>query len=75
MKGAKVGDNILVKATTDRVGKNLAFLSVQIVNKDTGDVLAQGNTHKMCDKIKLNQPLTFELTNAILGTHTKYIPQ
>lgn len=42
LKGAKVGDNILVKATTEKVGKNLAFLNVQVVNKESGSVLAQG---------------------------------
>lgn len=54
LKGAKLGDNILVKATTEKVGRNLAFLNVQIVNKESGAVLAQGiyvaffneNSHK-----------------------------
>jgi hypothetical protein len=42
LKAAKIGDNILVKAATDKVGKNLAFLNVQIVNKQSGAILAQG---------------------------------
>jgi acyl-CoA thioesterase FadM len=43
LKAAKIGDNILVKAVTDRVGKNLAFLNVQIVNKQSGAILVQGS--------------------------------
>ena len=52
MKGAKVGDNILVKATTEKVGKNLAFLNVQIVNKESGAVLAQGTCHYVFTRIQ-----------------------
>ncbi|XP_046448270.1 acyl-coenzyme A thioesterase 13-like [Daphnia pulex] len=46
LKAAKIGDNILVKAATDKVGKNLAFLNVQIVNKQSGAILAQGSHTK-----------------------------
>jgi len=43
LKGAQIGEEILVKAHTDRLTKKLAFLSVQIINKETGDLVAQGN--------------------------------
>jgi len=43
LKGAQIGEEILVKAHTDRVAKKLAFLSVQIINKETGDLIALGN--------------------------------
>lgn len=43
MKGARIGDTVLVKAATDKVGKSLAFLNVQIVNKENGSVLVQGS--------------------------------
>ena len=42
LKAASTGDNILVTATTDKVGKNLAFLSVRIAHKETGAILVQG---------------------------------
>nr|CAH7744352.1 unnamed protein product [Callosobruchus chinensis] len=44
MKGAVVGDTIEIDARTKRVGKTLAFLEVDIRNKDTGDLLVKG-TH------------------------------
>ncbi|VEN60186.1 unnamed protein product [Callosobruchus maculatus] len=44
LKGAVVGDTIEIDARTTRVGKTLAFLEVDIRNKDTGDLLVKG-TH------------------------------
>jgi len=46
LKGAQIGEEILVKAHTDRVAKKLAFLSVQIINKETGDLIALGSHTK-----------------------------
>lgn len=39
MKGAKVGDEVVVEAKTIKAGKNLGFLEVEIKNKNTGDLL------------------------------------
>ncbi|CAH1996372.1 unnamed protein product [Acanthoscelides obtectus] len=42
MKGAVVGDTIKIDARTLRVGKTLAFLEVDITNRETGDLLVKG---------------------------------
>jgi acyl-coenzyme A thioesterase 13 len=44
MKAVAVGEEILIKCTTDKVGKRLAFLSVDITNHKTGDLIVKG-TH------------------------------
>ena len=44
MKGAKIGDSVLIEAKTVKAGKKIAFLEVDIKNKETGEVLVQG-TH------------------------------
>lgn len=41
MKAANLGDEILIDAKTMRAGKNLAYLRVEVKNKQTGDLLAQ----------------------------------
>lgn len=46
MRGAKVGDEIVIDANTQKVGKNLAFLEVSITNKHTGDLLVKGSHTK-----------------------------
>jgi acyl-coenzyme A thioesterase 13 len=46
LKAAKVGQNVLVKAAADKIGKNVAFLSVKIVDKGSGDVLVEGKHTK-----------------------------
>ena len=46
MKAAKVGDEVQVEAVADKIGKNLAFLSVKITLKETGEVLAEGKHTK-----------------------------
>ncbi len=43
MKAAQVGHEILIKASTDKVGSKIAFLSVDILNKSTKEVLARGS--------------------------------
>ena len=44
LKAGKIGDEIVIEASTSKVGKTLAFLTVDIRNKATGDLIAQG-TH------------------------------
>jgi len=44
MRAAKVGDEILIDARTEKLGKSLAFLSVSIKNKEDNKLLATG-TH------------------------------
>ncbi|XP_067677915.1 acyl-coenzyme A thioesterase 13-like [Haliotis asinina] len=42
LKAAPTGEPILIDARTLRVGKTLAFLTVDILKKDCGTLLAQG---------------------------------
>lgn len=42
MKAAKLGEEIVIDAKTMKAGKNLAYLKVEIKNKETGDLLVQG---------------------------------
>ncbi|CAH1381212.1 unnamed protein product [Tenebrio molitor] len=42
LKGAKVGDEILIDANVVKTGKSLAFLEVEIRNKISGDILVKG---------------------------------
>jgi len=44
MRAAKVGAEILIDARTEKLGKSLAFLSVDIKNKEDSKVIATG-TH------------------------------
>jgi len=44
MRPAKVGDEILIDARTEKLGKSLAFLSVDIKNKNDSKLIATG-TH------------------------------
>lgn len=44
LKGAKIGDEIQIIADTIKVGKTLAFLAVQIKEKNSGSLLVKG-TH------------------------------
>ncbi|XP_022919659.2 acyl-coenzyme A thioesterase 13-like [Onthophagus taurus] len=46
LKGAKVGDTILIDSKTLKVGKNLAFLSVEIKDKPSGTLLVKGSHTK-----------------------------
>lgn len=46
MKAAKTGEEILINAETLRVGKTMAFLDVDIINKETGDLVAKGSHTK-----------------------------
>lgn len=46
MKAAKIGDDVVIDANTLKVGKKLAFLTVDIKAKSTGDLLAQGKHTK-----------------------------
>lgn len=44
LKAAKTGEEILINAETLKVGKTLAFLTVDVTNKESGELIAQG-TH------------------------------
>jgi len=44
MRAAKVGDELLIDARTEKLGKSLSFLSVDIRNKDDNKLIATG-TH------------------------------
>lgn len=46
MKSARTGDEILINAETLRLGKTLAFLDVDITNKETGALIAKGSHTK-----------------------------
>lgn len=46
IKGAQVGDEIVISSKTLRSGKTLAFLEVLITNKKSGDVLVKGSHTK-----------------------------
>ena len=44
MRAAKVGDEVLIDARTEKLGKSLAFLFVNITNKSDSKLIATG-TH------------------------------
>lgn len=46
MKGAQVGQDIVIDARTLKRGKRLAFLTVDITNKEDGALIAQGKHTK-----------------------------
>ncbi|XP_050702977.1 acyl-coenzyme A thioesterase 13-like [Eriocheir sinensis] len=46
MKSAKIGEEILINAETLKLGKTMAFLDVDITNKDTGALVAKGSHTK-----------------------------
>ena len=46
MKGAKIGDEILIDAKLLRKGRTLAFLEVELRNKITNELLVKGNHTK-----------------------------
>lgn len=46
IKAAKIGEDILISANTLKAGRTLAFLSVDITNKETGAMIAAGKHTK-----------------------------
>lgn len=46
LNAAREGDNIEVEAITRKTGKKIAFLEVEVRNKDTSKVLATGRHTK-----------------------------
>ncbi|XP_076864770.1 acyl-coenzyme A thioesterase 13 [Brachyhypopomus gauderio] len=46
MNAAKIGEDILITAQVLKQGKTLAFATVDITNKDTGKLIAQGRHTK-----------------------------
>lgn len=41
-----IGQEIVIKASTDKVGSRIAFLSVEIFNKSTNEIIAKGSHTK-----------------------------
>ncbi|XP_064472815.1 acyl-coenzyme A thioesterase 13-like [Ornithodoros turicata] len=39
---ARVGDTVIIEATTAKLGRSVAFLDVLIQNKDSGEILVKG---------------------------------
>ena len=46
MKAAQAGDELLIDANTLKIGKRLAFLTVDIKHKKDGSLVAQGRHTK-----------------------------
>ncbi|XP_023931962.1 acyl-coenzyme A thioesterase 13 isoform X2 [Lingula anatina] len=46
MKSAKIGDDVIIDASTLKVGKTLAFLNVDLKLKKDGSLIAQGRHTK-----------------------------
>lgn len=46
MKPVRVGEDIVIDADTLKIGKTLAFCSVDIKHKNTGALIAQGKHTK-----------------------------
>ncbi|XP_034254874.1 acyl-coenzyme A thioesterase 13-like [Thrips palmi] len=46
LKAARVGEEILVEASTIKAGKTLAYLHVDIKKKDTDEIIARGSHTK-----------------------------
>ncbi|XP_068093088.1 acyl-coenzyme A thioesterase 13 isoform X2 [Hyperolius riggenbachi] len=46
MNAAKIGDSVLITAQILKQGRSLAFATVDLVNKDTGKIIAQGRHTK-----------------------------
>ncbi|KAK3913183.1 Acyl-coenzyme A thioesterase 13 [Frankliniella fusca] len=46
LKGAKVGEDIVIEASTLKAGKNLAYLHVDIINKKNNELIARGSHTK-----------------------------
>ena len=46
MKAAKIGEEIVIDSSASKVGKSLAFLTVDIKRKEDGAIIAQGRHTK-----------------------------
>jgi len=46
MSAAPLGDEIVIKASTDKIGKRMAFLNVEIFNRKNGAMVAKGTQVK-----------------------------
>ncbi|XP_064607038.1 acyl-coenzyme A thioesterase 13-like [Liolophura sinensis] len=46
VKGAKVGETVVIESKPLKIGRTLAYFSVDITNKKTGDLLATGRHTK-----------------------------
>jgi hypothetical protein len=52
----QLGQEILIKAKTDKVGSKLAFLSVDILNKSSNELLATGYHVKYIEQTIIDKP-------------------
>ena len=50
MKAAKIGEEVLIDAKLLRKGRTLAFLEVELRNKETGVLLVKGSHTKFVGK-------------------------
>ena len=50
MRGVKLGKEIIIDASSKKVGSSLAYLSVDITDKASGVLLAQGQHIKAMQK-------------------------
>lgn len=46
LKGVKVGETVVIESKPLKIGRSLAYFSVDITNKKTGDLLATGRHTK-----------------------------
>ena len=46
MGAAKAGETLSITAVCEKAGRNLAFATAEVVNKDTGKIIAQGRQTK-----------------------------
>ncbi|XP_014281985.1 acyl-coenzyme A thioesterase 13 isoform X1 [Halyomorpha halys] len=46
LKGVPLGEQIVIEAKTNKCGRTLAFLDVNIIHKATGDLVAKGSHTK-----------------------------
>ena len=46
LKAVPIGDEILIRANTDKMGGKIVFLSVDIINKANGALIAKGSHTK-----------------------------
>lgn len=51
LKGVQLGEQIVIEAKTNKCGKTLAFLDVNIIHKASGELVARGS-HTKFIKIK-----------------------
>jgi len=46
MRGAKIGDEVIVEAKCEKLGRSLAFTVVELYNSKTKNIIAEGRHTK-----------------------------